>query len=417
MLTTDDLRDAMAAAVDDPAAEAYTIGLSDRALAEAGGRAARRWVRLVPGVAVGTAFVVAGTFGVLALGGGAGGGKQVNAMSAPAAPANRLSESALLDFEVECLNGQGPKMAMDWVWDPETQQYRAVDGSVYTSFTPSPDGKRALVLKGTPAGGWAVADWADAVAGRVTFHPITDGVGLRWTADGKELTTVKTWGPAAKKDGSAVITNKSADFYDPAMAAKRSVPLPQAVLDRAAGGQWQLQEWQGGHDAVVFPMVSTAGDRVEWLDAQGKVLRTVALQNPLRAAPHSVGSISSHISPDGRYLAEDDGKVLATFDLQAGGRRLGETPIRGGAGESIVMIDSLNPWNGNDEIVLRIDPAAKPTPPEPKTGHSPIYRVLSHDMKVVEETKFVLPDDPRGYCASWEVTWAPKTQFPGAFVP
>jgi hypothetical protein len=115
MLTTDDLRDAMADAVDDPAAEAYTIGLSDRALREVGGRASRRWVRLVPGVAVGTAFVVAGTFGVLALGGGAGGagdGKPVRAISAPKAPANRLAQSALLDFEVECLNGHVPWTAM-----------------------------------------------------------------------------------------------------------------------------------------------------------------------------------------------------------------------------------------------------------------------------------------------------------------
>ena len=421
MLTTDDLRDAMADAVDDPAAEAYTIGLSDRALADAGGqRAARRWMRPVPAIAVGTAFVVAGTFGVLALGGsGSGNGKRVTEMNAPGTVTDPKAQSALLDFEVECLDGRGPKMAMDWVWDPETQQYRAVDSSIYTSFTPSPDGKRALVIKGVDSEAWGVADWADAVAGRVALHPISDRIGVRWTTDGKELTSVTTWDAKSQDPDAATLVNKTADFYDPATASKRSVPIPQAVWDLIASRQWRPVQWQGGHDSIVFPMVSTAGDRVEWLNAQGHVIRTLTLKDGLPAGG-GPGSpyLSIWFSPDGRYLAESNATLFATFDLNAGGRRIGQTRVdRDGI---FIRVDS-SPWSGDHDIVLTIDPATKdlgkPGAKESKTGHSPVYRVLSPELKVVEESKFVLPDDPLGYCASWPITWAPKTRFPGAFVP
>ncbi|NUR31856.1 MAG: hypothetical protein HOV83_39445 [Catenulispora sp.] len=422
MVTERELRDVLTEAVDDPAAEQYLLGLSDRALLAArgrGGRGARTWRRYVPGVAVGTAFVVAGTFGVLALAGGSGdggrGGK-VTEMNAPTGVPNAVARSALVDFEVECFDGRGPKLAMDYVWDPEAQQYRAIDGEKAVTFTPSPDGKLALVKQGTNTKVWAVADWDDAIADRVTYHEADDG-GVLWTADGKALISAMTWVNGPDKSPRLVLSNKTVDFYDPGTGGKRSVPIPQAVLDRVAGGQWLLQQWQADHDAPVFPMVNLTGDRIEWLDAGGKVARTLTVQNGLGADPRADNPyLQIAISPDNRYLAESNGTNIATFDLQAGGRRIAVSP------------STMDParwsyagWTADDQITLAVDTSmvdsAKPGWKQPKTGHSPVYRVYGPDLKLIEEARFVLPADPQGYCASWPITWAPKTQFPGAFVP
>lgn len=420
MITEEGLREMLLAAVDDPAAEAYTLGLSDRALLAARGRGQRRWLRYAPGVAVGTAFAVAGTFGVLALAGGSGsGGGRVTASNVPKMAANPVANSVLLDFEVECFGNGGPKLAMDWVWDPATQQYRAVDGSVYTALTPSPDGERALVVQGVDTRLWGVADYADAVAGKVTYFSKKDDVsiGLRWTDDGKALTTTLAWTNGPNKDEKLVLANKTADFYDPDTGTKRSVPIPQAVLDGVRSGDWQAEQWQGDFDSVLFPMVSTSGDRMQWLDREGKVARTLALQDGLHASPPPNQYLGTWMSPDGRYLAESDGTVLATFDLKQGGRRVGSTSVAGGG----IFFREKDVWGADNEIILAVDPAmkdaGKPDFQQPKNGHSPVYRVFGPDLKLIEETKFVLPDDPQGYCASWPVTYAPKSQFPGAFTP
>jgi hypothetical protein len=78
-------------------------------------------------------------------------------------------------------------------------------------------------------------------------------------------------------------------------------------------------------------------------------------------------------------------------------------------------------WTGDHQITLAVDPAlagaGTPGRVPPKTGHSPVYRVYGPDLKLIEEAKFVLPADPKGYCSSWPITWAPKTRFPGAFAP
>lgn len=423
MITEGELRTVLREAVDDPAADAYTLGLSDRALLAAQGREQRRWKRYVPGVAVATAFVVAGTFGVLALGGGIGGsGTRVTASNVPEMGLNPVSHSVLLDFEVECFGNGGPRMAMDWMWDPDAQQYRAVDSNVYTALTPSPDGKRALVVQGVDTRLWGVADYADAVAGKVTYHAKNEedgSIGLRWTNDGKELTTRLGWGgPGPTKETTVILANKTADFYDPDTGAKRSVPIPQAVLDGMSSGKWQAEQWQGDYDSVLFPMVNTAGDGMQWLDRQGKVVRTLALQHGMIASQTPDNHVMTWLSPDGRYLAESNGAAIATYDLKDQGRKLGETTFAGGGS---ILSSGADLWSAGDEIILTFDPAmkdvGKPGFKEAKTGHSPLYRVLSADLKVIEETRFVLPADKRGYCASWPVTWAPKTQFPGAFVP
>jgi hypothetical protein len=316
---------------------------------------------------------------------------------------------------------------MDWAWDAATQQYRALDGSVYTAITPSPDGKRALVVQDVATRGWGVADYADAVAGRVTFFTKNDGVaiGLRWTADGKELTTTPGWSNGPKKEEKLVLANKTADFYDPDTGTKRSVPIPQAVLDGMNSGDWLLEQWEGDSDSVLFPMVSTSGETVQWLDREGKVVRTVTLRGGLPASPGPNPYLGAWVSPDGRYLAESDGTLLATFDLQRGGLRLGSITI---AGNGIFSRQDADVWGAGNEIILTLDPAmkdagktgvgqSKSSLAQPKTGHSPVYRVYGPDLKLIEETKFVLPDDPKGYCASWPITWAPKSQFPGAFTP
>lgn len=436
MVTERELHDVLMAEADDPAAESYLLGLSDRALLAADGRGARKWKRYVPGVAVGTAFVVAGAFGVAALGsgsgsGGGGSGGKTTALNAPTGASNGAAQGALVDFQVECFGGAGPKLAMDWVWDPTAQQYRAVEGGVSTAFTPSPDGKRALVVQGTyPNKRWAVADWNDAIAGRVTYHELADAVGgVFWTADGKSVISALTRGMAPDKSGRTVLSNKTVDFYDPSTGAERSVPIPKEVLDRANGGQWLLQQWQADHDSPVFPLVNLSGDRVEWLDAGGKVVRTLTVQNGLSTDPRAVEPyLQVAVSPDGHYLAEYNGTNIATFDLQTGGRRIALSPAAMDPGRSYYY-----GWTGDHQITLAVDPSlpassgseptgdpsasAKKSGSEAKPGHSPVYRVYGPDLKLIEETKFVLPADPKGYCATWPTTWAPKTQFPGAFTP
>ena len=141
------------------------------------------------------------------------------------------------------------------------------------------------------------------------------------------------------------------------------------------------------------------------------------LQNGLPPVSTPGVYVNAYISPDGRYLAETDGTRLATFDLTDRGRRLAQVQVDGREFRNDASV-----WTGDHEIILTDDPAMKDSGKPgvtsfPKTGHSPVYRVLGPDLKVIEETQFVLPDDPRGYCSSWPITWAPKTQFPGAFVP
>lgn len=417
MVTEQELRDVLTAAVDDPVADAYTRGLSDRALASAGDRKARTWTRFAPGIAVGTAFVVAGVFGVSALGGSAGGGgMRITVSNVPRMSTNPAANSALLDFEVECFDKAAPKMAMDWVWDQDAQQYKGVDASVYTSFTPSPDGKHVLVVQGIDTALWGVAGWTDAIAMRVPMHSKTDGIGMRWTDDGSELTSTVHWVGGPNKSETVVLGNKTADFYDPGTGAERSVPIPEAALDAGASGKWQLLQWQGNHDTVLFPMVSVTGDKIQWLNAAGTVTRAVTLQNGLSTGS-APGMPFAYLSPDGRYLAETDGLRLATFDLTDGGHRLAQIQT-----DKFQFRNNASVWTGDHEIILTGDPAMKDAGKPgvtsfPKTGHSPVYRVLGPDLKVIEETPFVLPDDPRGSCGSWPITWAPKTQFPGAFVP
>jgi hypothetical protein len=177
--------------------------------------------------------------------------------------------------------------------------------------------------------------------------------------------------------------------------------------------------------------VSTGGDRIQWLNAAGKVTRTATLQNglPARSADSVYADpfFAAYLSPDGRYLAVTDAMRVATFDLTDGGRRLADIPADG-----FEFRNDASIWTGDHEIILTTDPSrqevAHPGGANSAAGgtslsrvvgtdHSPVFHVLGPDLKVIQETRFVLPDDPQGRCASWPITWAPKTQFPGAFVP
>jgi hypothetical protein len=353
--------------------------------------------------------------GLAALGGGGGEGS-TKSFAVPATSANPAGQAALTEFGVECLDGRGPKLAMNYVWDPATQEYRGVPGDVNVDFKPSPDGKRALVLRGVPAQSWAVAGWSDAVAGQVVPHPVADGIDVKWTEDGTQLVSMLTWDGAPDKSQNLVLKNKTVDFYDPATGSKTSVAVPQQVLDRAASNQWALQQWQGNANTLRFLMVSVAGDRMEWMDAHGKVVQTQAIQNGLRPSSTVPPMVTATVSPDGRYLLESDGMALAVFDLHDDGKRISESTPEGGAAR-----DYFTGWTGTNQIVLAVDEADKnagsPGWKEPKTGHSPLYQVLSPELKVVQEQQFTIPADPQGYCASWPMSWASRGQFPGAFVP
>lgn len=421
MLTEQDVYEAMAEAVDDPAAEQLTIGLSDRALAQARGgswlrrpMAGRRGRRL-PAMAVGSAFALAAAVGGVALGGSGGGSEDGSpaSLSGPVMPAGAVGQSVLTEFGAECFDGHGPKLDLSYVWDPATQQYHGVSGDVTTTFQASPDGKRALVVRGMPGmtQSWAVAAWPDAVAGRLVPHPIADGDGVLWTADGKEVVSQLAWS-TEKQTGDVTLKSKNADFFDPASGRfLASVPIPQKVRAMAVGGQWSIQQWQGDHDSVLFPLLSMDGSRLEYLNAQGDVVRTLTLQEGL-AGDSLKPSEWAGTSPDGRYLAESEGSVLAVFDLQAGGRRVGWTDVSGYISQG---------WIGDHQIVTVVDKelslSGKRGDSVPLTGHSPEYTVLSPELKVLQQTKFVLPADPQGVCTTWPMSWAPKSQFPGAFAP
>jgi hypothetical protein len=424
MVTEQELREAMADAVDDPAAETYTLGLSDRALAEAregsrwwrpmAGRRAGAGMRWLPVVAVGSAFVVAAAVGVAALGGGDGsGGGSVSALAAPESPTNPVGLAGLAEFGAECFDGHGPKLDLTYVWDPATRQYHGISGDVQTAFYPSPDGKYALVEQGVPPQSWAVAGWSDAVAGRVTpQHPLTGLSGVHWTADGKELVTGLDW-QAATTAGGPARQNQGADFYDPASGRLlASVPIPQTVLARDASRQWSIQEVQGDHASPVFPVLSADGDRLEYLNAQGATVRTLQVQDGLPASDGKESDVveSAQLSPDGRYLSETSASVLAVFDLQAGGKRIGRLDVSGHV---------FTGWIGDHQIVSGVEKNGPPSPSRGllKTGHNPVYSVLSPELKVLQQAEFVLPSDPHGLCATWPISWAPANQFPGAFVP
>ena len=120
--------------------------------------------------------------------------------------------------------------------------------------------------------------------------------------------------------------------------------------------------------------------------------------------------------------------MLAVFDLQAGGKRVGRLDTSGYL---------YTGWVGDHQIVTGVEPkapatssgsspsapstpttsASKPKTTGASTGHSPVNSVLSPELKVVQQAEFVLPSDPHGYCATWPLSWAPANQFPGAFVP
>lgn len=423
MLTEQDLHDAMAEAVDDPAAEQLTIGLSDRALAEArGGSWLRRSMagkrgRWFPAMAVGSAFAVTAAVALtgVALGGGGGGsdGGSQASLTVPAMPSNPVGQSALTEFVAECFNEHGPKLDLSYVWDPATQQYHGVEGDVTTIFQASPDGKQALVERGMPGTtqSWAVAAWPDAVAGRLVPHPIADREGMRWTADGKEVVTELAW-DTVKESGDVVLKSKNADFFDPASGRLlASVLIPQKVREMATSGQWSIQQWQGDHDSVLFPLLSMDGSQLQYLNVQGMVVRTLTLQEGL-PGDSLKPTEWTEFSPDGRYLAESEGSVLAIFDLQAGGKRVGWMDATGNVSQG---------WIGDHQIVTAADKensrSGKRGDTIPLTGHSAVYTVLSPELKVLQQTKFVLPADSQGACATWPMSWAPKSQFPGAFVP
>jgi hypothetical protein len=126
----------------------------------------------------------------------------------------------------------------------------------------------------------------------------------------------------------------------------------------------------------------------------------------------SVRTESAQLSPDGRYLSEMAGSVLAVFDLQAGGERVGWMDVTGHVFTS---------WIGDHQIVTVVDKNERLTgsrgDPLPPTGHSPVYTLLTPDLKVVQDATFVLPADPHGVCTTWPLAWAPVGQFPGAYVP
>ncbi|MEY9907011.1 hypothetical protein ABIA35_003236 [Catenulispora sp. MAP12-49] len=421
--TEQELQEALADAADDPAVEKFMLGLSDRALAEAG--RGPRWrrpmpgrrSRWVPGIAVGTMFAVAATVGVVALDGpdGSGGGAP-GSLRAPGALGNPLGQEAVTAFAAQCFGGHGPQLDHAYVWDPATQRYHGLEGTALTSFYPSPDGKQALVEVGEVdvTQSWAAGSWSDAVAGRVTPHAITGVSGVHWTADGKEIVSDLTW-QTAENTGGVALKTKTADFYDPASGRLlASVPLPQEVLNRVASGKWSIQQFEGDHDAVLFPMLRADGNELDYLNAQGVTVRTLTLQEgePANNGIPSARTETGEISPDGRYLMEMDGTVLAVFDLQAGGKRIEWADVTGHLSTG---------WIGDHQIATVVDKneqlSGSRGEPFPLTGHSAVYSVLTPDLNVVQETTFLLPADPNGTCTTWPLSWAPVGQFPGAFVP
>jgi hypothetical protein len=420
VLTEQDLQEALADAVDDPAAERLTLGLSDRALEEAGRGAGRRFAagrrgRWASAIAVGSAFAVAAAVGMALLDGSGGSGAPAT-LAAPEKPANAVGQAGLAAFSALCFTEKGPKLDASYVWDPATRAYRGIAGEVPTGFYPSPDGKRALVVRGAwgAAQAWAVADWADAVAGRVSWNPLAGVSGVSWTADGREVVTDLTWS-ATPSTGETKLASRTADFYDPATGRLlAAVPIPQQVLTRVTGGQWSIQEFQGDHNAVLFPMLSVDGNRLEYLNAQGTVARVLTLQEGLAAngTDRSQRTESAQLSPGGRYLSEQSGSVIAVFDLQAGGKRIGWTDV---------TAHVWTGWISADQIVTVADKNEQFTgsagEPYPLSGHSPVYSVLAPDLKVMQEVTFVLPADPNGACTTWPASFAPVGRFPGAFVP
>ena len=420
MLTEQDLKDALADAVQAPEAERLTLGLSDRALAQA--RAGSWWRRslsgerrrLMPGIAVGSALVVAAAVGMTAAGGGSGSGNgSPSSFVAPDMPGNPLGQSALTEFGVQCPGGHGPKLDHWYVWDRATQRYVGVPGDWATTFQAAPDGKRALVQHELPgmARSWAVAGWPEAIAGHARQHPIANGNVVQWTADGKEVVSRVREGFG--QSGADGVGNKSADFFDPASGRLlASVPIPQQVRAMTTSGQWSLQQWQGDHDSVLFPLLNAQGDRMEFLNARGDIVRTLTLQDGLPAdvklQPMDVET--AEISPDGRYLLELSAVHLVTFDLDSG-KRIG------------ALDDpkfTFQGWTGAHDIMTAADTAtatARNGYQRPLTGHSQVYSVWTPELKVLQQATFVLPADPQGACSTWPMSWAPKSQFPGAFVP
>ena len=424
MLTEQELQEALAAAVEDEAAERFTIGLSDRALAEADGDSwlrrtlSGRRGRWVPFAAVGSALAVVAAVGVVVVRDGGGSDSSaasgsLTSLKAPKSPAHPLGGSAVTEFGVVCFDPNGPKLNASYVWDPATRQYRGLDDDTKTTYQASPDGKRALVVHGAAdaTDSWGVADWSDAIAGRVTQHPTTDRAGVHWSADGREVVGDIEF-TQVTPTGMALLKTMTADYYDPSSGRRlASLALPQQVIDMATSGKWVVQQWQGDHDSAIFPMLSVDGNQVKYLDARGNVVRTLALQEGLPQDAASMRGVS-RMSSDGRYLAEYAGSVIAVFDLGAGGKRIGSFDgdgfvAAGWIGDHMMMsaTDTKLTTSGHtgDQVAL--------------TGHSLIYTVMTPDFKPVQQAKFVLPADPNGACSTWPMSWAAAGQFPGAFVP
>ena len=157
------------------------LGLSDRALAEAREGSAG-WPPMTPAqvgavrrpaIAVGSAFVVAGTSAWRRSAAGSDGGSGSGVAGLPAAPERRErgGQAALTEFAAECFErarlklDRGPRSGTR-----QSQQYRAVDAREMMAFYAVAGRKEGIGGAGHAAGSasWAVADWSDAVAGRVT---------------------------------------------------------------------------------------------------------------------------------------------------------------------------------------------------------------------------------------------------------
>jgi hypothetical protein len=408
--TEEELREALVRAADDPAAEALTLGLSDRALTQARRQRRRRWGRLAAGAAVVTAAAVAAVFGLGGVGLPRGAQPPATFTVTPTMPDAPVGQSALIAFSAACTSKKGPQLARQYLWDPDTRRYVAMPTGVRDWYEPSPDGQRVLVVRDFPPTAWAAGDWSAAFAGTLAFHPITDGIGVQWSGNGTEVMSSMVEDVPGERE---YLRNNAVWFYDPATgAARHSVPIPAAVKERMVGSKWSLQRWNGTDDSMQFTMLNAAGDRVEWLDDQGEVARSVTVHPGRVNSPDTRGGVA-HLSPDGFYLFVENVTGRAVFDLRNGGRQ-----IYVSSSPSIPATLAVDGWTGDHQFITYRERGAGLNPPAPAgEGHDPVYEVRGPNMELLQQAAFTLPSDPTGRCSTYPTSWGSSGLFPGAFTP
>lgn len=408
MTTEEELREALVRAVDDPAADAFTLGMSDRALTQA--RRQRR--RLRARLAAGTAIIAAGAVAAVLGFGGAGlpRGAQPPATFTvtPTMPDAPVGQSALIAFSAECSSKKGPQLARQYLWNPDTRRYVAMPAGTRDWYEPSPNGQQVLVVRDNPPTAWAAGGWDAAFAGTLLFHPITDGIGVQWSLSGSEVMSRMVEDVAGEPE---YLRNTAVWFYNPLTGAGHPVPIPQAVKDRLVGSKWSLQQWTGVDSSPQFPLLNAAGDHVEWLDDEGRVTQSATVHPGRVNGPDTPGGVAQ-LSPDGFYLLVDNATGRAVFDLRNGGRQI---YVSYPGAPATFAFDG---WTGDHQFLTYHQRNADMKPPVPSgEGHDPVYEVRGPTMELLQQAPFTLASDPTGRCSTYPTAWASSGLFPGAFTP